>query len=102
MPPEKDHLLNGFAFLQMLLQPDAVLMGTEDLAEGLIGVSARSENESGVLGLQVGFLTLTFSADVIIWLTQRQPLGRGVCVTVVLGLLPRPVKGGNSEDIPFE
>lgn len=61
-------------------------MGREALAEGPIRVFSRSENESGVLGSEIGFCTLVFSADVII---QRTEAGR-------------PGKGGNSENIPFE
>lgn len=46
----------------------------------------RSQNESGVLGLEIGSWTLVFSADVIMQHTEAA----------------RPGKGGNSENIPFQ
>lgn len=55
----------------------------------------------------MGFWPLVFSADVIMGLPWRQPGVRGLCDHLSWGspsrpLLPRPVKGRNSEDIPFK
>lgn len=84
MLPKRDPSAHRFEcqHLHTWLQPAPVLIGTEGLAEGPTGVCSRSENESGVLGSEMGFGTLLFfcSCD---YMALGGSLQCRVCVTVL-------------------